>query len=560
MPLDLGELARLQESPSEMEFNSEASLILSKLINRTFSENDPFQVRGIQIFETCSAPLMLYYLQKGCKTAFIAGKILDQVQSDKITLSSVETDLELAVFMEAKQRGLSVQVENGNCLKRVIRKLMTPAWLAREVMLTLKAFLRKKEPGASDFLFLCNVNRQHETLIPLIKELSDTGSEKLTILSKTASPMEHAKHSYYLSWENIRSVGYLFRLIPQAIRMRLCWRKLVTSLFNTRPYLTTVLDKWHDQSGLQALRALLLAEQAIQKIKPRVTIATDPADFEAKSFTLIGKKSGIPSLCLQYGLACHLDSEWRYFAQDVVGVFDEASARVVMKLGLPSDRVRVTGNPRFDRICEDRSERARVRSLLKIPEGVPLVTYMSVPPALPGTGQIESNMPLAAYRQILKAVYALPAFYQSCVVAIKPHPEEKCDFHHSLAKESPAPDKIHLIEGLNAFQTLNASDVVITPYSTSGLEAIYLDKPLVLVQMSHTEDLVDFANSGAAMLVQDLNKMAPLVRDLIENSDTADRYRQARATYMKVSRGEQSSAARCAALLRQLAGWQQQIH
>lgn len=544
--------AFLERHP-EMSFSEPARRFLDGLIRsvRGGDRFSSFRVEGISVFEAGAAPLILYYLQKACRYAAAASDLLDSVRPDSLRIESLESELAKAVSFEAKRRSMPsppTAAENGR--SAVWEEW---AWLAREGWLSMAGTVtRNGRAVPTDFLFLCNVHRQHDSIAPLITELLRRSDGGVCVLSKTAIPARlrvPSERVRYLDWTHLRSPGYFRRLAAAWRRMKKEWDGLVqNTLAHEHPYLVSALESWFHQMAQKTLRALLVAREALDRLGPKVQVVTDPADYEAKSFTLIGALRKIPSLCLQYGLATKLDSEWKYFGQDYLGAFDEASAGVFREHGIPAERIVVTGNPRFDRYRPDEDLRRKVRHELGVPDDRSLVLFLSVPPAPEGVGRIESNLSDAEHRRLLDCVYGLPAADPGWVLAVKPHPEEDASPHGARARGR---ERVRLVTDRSAYDLLNASDAVITLYSTTGLEAIYLDKPMVLINLTAREDLVDFVPCGAALPVRKEAELVPAIRDLLQDGEVSQKLAAARRAYVLKSRGGDggTSVGKCAEIV-----------
>lgn len=512
---------------NEFNFSEPAKLFLEGIIGHFRTRGmDEFQVGGVSIFETNTSPLMLYYLQKAFK--YIARDGAEVVLKPKPEKK--------AFFFRT-------------------------AWFAREFLLSIRNACRDSVVESGDILFVCNVVRQYDSIAPLVRELLKEGDFKISILTKIEIPENQkvlSKRIRYLSWNRLRNLEFFSRLSSQVRKMERKWHQENKEGNFANPYLSSVLGQWFSSMGFQALRALLMAQRVLEAIRPRIIVVTDASDHEAKSFTLIGKGMKIPSLCLQYGLAYQLSSEWRFFSQDYVAAIDQPNAEIIRKLGVPSERVLASGNPRFDRFSNDPELRRLIRKRLRIQEDQRLIFFASIPYVQEGIGHIDSSLTEMEYRNILEWIYKIPRLNTDCVLVVKPHPEENLSWHrHFVRKSLDVGQRIRLVTEYNSYEIANASDLVATLYSTISLEAIYLDKPLITMivpgrdDMTHMDHMI---SCGAATPVRSEEELILAIRDLLDNRLIAERHQKARQNYIKnnFDDGFSSNAERCAKVVIEL--------
>lgn len=507
---------------TESDFSRGAETILDAFLAEIERDKDHQpRIGGVSIFEPNTAPLALYYIRKGL----------------------------LLEALGRPQNGGSSPLRNG---------LLKAAWLLRETLLTAKTMGHWKESlQPAEILFICNVPRQFESIAPVLRELSGNAIQ-CAVVSQTPLPIVAAKRypgvAYYdsLSLRNIAYLRDLSLMIP-------AWKSYCKRRLHTRINERGIdwIEHWFRQKGHRAIRTLLFASRVIEEVIPKVIAVTDPADAEAKGFSLAGKAKGIPSFCVQYGMAGPYDSEWHYFAQDFIGSLDEESSRIIQGHGIPEKRILLSGSPRFDSYRDDPSLRVKIRKRLNVPEGFPLIVFLSIPPAPRSTGKMESYISIEEHDDLLVSIYGLAenAIKDRCIVAVKPHPEEDASAHREfLDRFDPKGIGIRMVQGMTSYEAINAADLVITSHSTTGLEAIYLDKPLITVNFTGRPDYDDYASSGAAWPIRRRDDLGNAVRELLRNPEAGKPLREGRLLYKARNPyfESASSTKRCAEIIMSL--------
>jgi CDP-glycerol glycerophosphotransferase (TagB/SpsB family) len=75
---------------------------------------------------------------------------------------------------------------------------------------------------------------------------------------------------------------------------------------------------------------------------------------------------------------------------------------------------------------------------------------------------------------------------------------------------------------VNTYELLNACDLAITKWSTTGLEAIALNKPLLILNLGGEPDRVEYVKEGVALGVYNEKDLTPTIeKSLKDDSELA---------------------------------------
>ena len=160
----------------------------------------------------------------------------------------------------------------------------------------------------------------------------------------------------------------------------------------------------------------------------------------------------------------------------------------IMKRGIWSASIHVTGQPAFDRHpwFQQNTSKEEVCRELSLEAGKPLLTFMSQPNA-----ERED-----VFKTFVKAVESLS--HTELQVVVKLHPNEDGRIQRLILKEHNT-DKIKLVKEMDARLLLAVSDVIVTVSSTTGLEAAVMGKPLVYLNVTDKEDYIPFEQMGIGL-------------------------------------------------------------
>ncbi len=170
------------------------------------------------------------------------------------------------------------------------------------------------------------------------------------------------------------------------------------------------------------------------------------------------------SIGLQYSMAKdrYVNGPWRAMF-DMTMTYGRYSAERIAQF-CPT---RMVGNPRFDRWFSDAGSKSLARPEIALDDSRPTILY------LPTWGEFSS------IDLFLEEVLSLSSSYN---VLIKVH--HKTDTHEAHRKEALARQQtVHYFGAMDdLLPLLNAADLVLSDYSGAIFDAIYVRKPVVLLQ------------------------------------------------------------------------------
>jgi len=104
---------------------------------------------------------------------------------------------------------------------------------------------------------------------------------------------------------------------------------------------------------------------------------------------------------------------------------------------------------------------------------------------------------------------------ENCLIVLKTHPAELSDtkYYHSIAKQAHC--KNYVIDPETDLYLLLASvDIVLTCFSTVGAEAVYFNKPLVIIDHLK-QDIQKYYQEGVAFQASDRESIHKIVEELL---------------------------------------------
>lgn len=108
----------------------------------------------------------------------------------------------------------------------------------------------------------------------------------------------------------------------------------------------------------------------------------------------------------------------------------------------------------------------------------------------------------------------------------KLHPNEEIDLYESFSNQTP-PNLI-IVEDSDTNVLINESDLVITFYSTVGLQAIVAGKLLLTINLSEKDFPITYDKLGCARLVSDISHFQNTINHLLTSNNINDQFFDAR--------------------------------
>ncbi|MCX6707907.1 MAG: UDP-N-acetylglucosamine 2-epimerase [Candidatus Woesearchaeota archaeon] len=296
-------------------------------------------------------------------------------------------------------------------------------------------------------------------------------------------------------------------------------KSLVYEGVNIYDYVKPLLDFVFRKRICSAIRYIETAIDMLDKEKPRLLLVADETALFGRCLISAAKTKGIPVIAVQHGYITPNSFEYMHAKGEIsrdlsiekpfcpvadrIVVYGPYTKDILVRSGnYPEHSVVVTGQPRYDCLANKKAfSREKVFDDFGLDKKKKLILWTTQD--IPGQIEIVFN----AVKNIKNAQ-----------LLVKVHPREVAgaDLYHKKAKESGM--KIWAVKEANALELINACDVMITMHSTTGLEAIMMNKPVVVLNMSGKPDIVPYAQEGAAIGVYKADHLEPAIRNALFDS------------------------------------------
>ena len=255
--------------------------------------------------------------------------------------------------------------------------------------------------------------------------------------------------------------------------------------------------------------------------KPNIIIVLTDSSPPCRIAVLVGRFANIPSLLLLHVGMIGLNYECPEFLVDKIAVTGEFARDILIKCGVDKNRLVATGRPTYDvLVCaEERFNKDEICRRLGLDPTRRIIVYTT------------ENLPPSESKAMVYAICKAVKEFSDLQFVIKVHPSElDLSMYRRVTKDVGV--DVLITRDANIYEVLYVSDIVITGFSATALDAMMLDKPVITVNFTGLEDPLPFAESGAAIGVCEEKDLVPAIKRGLYDEDAREKLRVAREKFV----------------------------
>ncbi len=281
-----------------------------------------------------------------------------------------------------------------------------------------------------------------------------------------------------------------------------------------------------------AVRSMLEIRAVLAHVRPSVLCLYAESSGWGRAALAACRQTGTPTVAMQHGIVYpkyysywHEADEEACPLPDRTAVFGASARRLLMALGrYPAASLVLTGSPKYDDLVHaaERWDRTALRARLGVSPGERLVLVAS---RFRGIRETHQSIGSAFLRLIL-AIESLP----NVVCLVKPHPAEDARSYEECVRAAHAARVRVLPPSSELTELLWSSDLLVTVESQSAIEALVLNRPVLILNMpTNLRALVD---EGVALGVKTGDEPSMALKAVLFDPVTLERLRSARERYL----------------------------
>ena len=228
----------------------------------------------------------------------------------------------------------------------------------------------------------------------------------------------------------------------------------------------------------QAAIALVEAQRTLDLMEPQAVFIKDIGDFRTRALAISARKRKIPIYHHQFGTATPDNIEWKWDIADKHLVWGEWSREVITSIGVPLQKIHITGTPNLSspKVTQERKLRRT---------NIPARALFTLMPESPMTFGNGGALSLSECHGVMKMLFRWIELMEGRVILqIKPRPLRDHPWFDSFSTDLPKNVEI-LSHDLSVSDALNNTDLLITTHSTMAIDAITMYKPMVFIDWGY---------------------------------------------------------------------------
>lgn len=302
---------------------------------------------------------------------------------------------------------------------------------------------------------------------------------------------------------NVRSYRAIMRKFSKIVR-----NKKVPARFRTRSFRI-----WFARQLPSILRII----DGMQKVfnNHRITGIVLHSSVHPLGYLLahMGRQRGIPTFTLQYGINDDYQLLSTYTQHYLA--WGKTHRKRLTQYGVPGRKFALLGSPRFDSLFRKSwGNKAQLAKRLKIPRRKVIFVYP------------EQPLGLAKNRKTLRIIRrALHPFRRKAVLVVKMHPKQR---QRTLPRAMVRKNRhIKVVRGRNPhlYRLLKGADGVLVQFSTTGLEAMLLNRPIIAMRFFPNTLKHEFTYYSASKLITSASGQRQL-RSILQRFVRRQNYRR----------------------------------
>lgn len=277
------------------------------------------------------------------------------------------------------------------------------------------------------------------------------------------------------------------------------------------------------------VKYIQMARKMIQSEKPDLIIFLNEFFWWERSLLIAAEMEGVPTLAIQHGAIFPQHKSNSYTKDeintsgdfrapfcpipDITLVYGPHYKDMLTKLSsYPTHSVAATGQPRYDNLIKLKDSNldviGRFKKKFGLPEKSRVVLWTTQCHSLPDS---ENKRNFSCVLNALKEL-------DDCALVIKQHPAERRRYTRFIKERIAGSDlPVYLLpKNSDTNLLLLCCDLMVTKSSTTAIEALLLEKPIVVLNLGGEPDTVDYVKEGIAKGVYREDDLLTSIKELLE--------------------------------------------
>ncbi len=210
-----------------------------------------------------------------------------------------------------------------------------------------------------------------------------------------------------------------------------------------------------------------------------------------------------------------------------IAVSGEYTKNMLQLRQIDDAKIVVTGQPRWDHLStmDVHTIRNEILKKLGINARQKIVLLTTQP-------LVESRMWDEKDREYyITTIVKIISDQNDLKLLIKLHPRENIESYERILVKNNLKEKCLIYHNENTYNLIACCDVLLTHLCTTAIEAIILDKPVIVVDLKHPTEKIPYVAKGAALGVNQPKDLLVNIRRVLEDNQTREFLADARKAF-----------------------------
>lgn len=267
-------------------------------------------------------------------------------------------------------------------------------------------------------------------------------------------------------------------------------------------------------------------KELFENKKPSVIFLPYETGPLALSFIAAAKTKKVKTIGIQHGLIYDYhtnyshksfmskENPYGFLIPDKLLVFGDIPKEILQKKQYPSENIIVFGNPRFFNIEQIKNSFSKkdLYQKFKIPKDKKIILFTPAGFQSYYEKGFESNYNTQILQKLLKDF----SNKQEFIIILKPHPRDDVRIYEKILKNQTG-SNVKIIRN-DLLELIFISSVIISTFSTTIIDALCFDKPVIQVKFNDVKFSMPYDNFNA-VYYSELEKLDKTIFDIFSNQE-----------------------------------------
>lgn len=283
-----------------------------------------------------------------------------------------------------------------------------------------------------------------------------------------------------------------------------------------------------------------------KKITVKAVIAVNDPITLGRTAAFAAERLSVPSIDIQHGSFMSIPAR---AVADKWCVWSDADKQLLVTMGIPHNKLEVTGNPAFDTLITPKFDADSIKLKFGLSS-----RYKTIVTWAPTAAWLFYYSEENYNEKIFAVLQDVARRHRDIMFIFKPHPSERINRFTRIQDKSLSNILIANPQQ-SAYEIMYISDIVMSWNSSVIIEAVILDKPIIGLNFFEQAETLRCVSEGVAIEVSQMKELEEAINAIILNKNNmADSMKNARRGYIEkfLYKADGRSSSRIADLLEDL--------